>query len=184
VRAACLLAALLLGCAPLASFRPPDALGPERQTEIGAGAVALSPRPYVDEPSALTGQLWATRKLASWLHVSAVGAFDDEALAAGLALQAVPVLTDLFAAGAEVELGYAWGAVALPMALRPSGWLSSYTAPRLGTLGDRLTPGIPGGVSVRVVDGFQLRAEVQVSWADFDAYQRRMHAGVAGVYAW
>jgi hypothetical protein len=173
-----------VGCAPLASFRPPAAVEPGYSAEFGAGAVALSPRPYVDEPTSLTGQLWVTRPLEPWLHLSAIGAFDDDALAAGFALQAVPVLTRSFAAGAELEAGYGWGALGLPVAWRPTSWFTLYAAPRLGTLGDLITPGIPAGMSVRLHRGFLLRAEGQASWADFDPYNRRVHYGAAGVYQW
>jgi hypothetical protein len=56
------LAVLVLGpsCAPLATFRPASALTTSRNTELGLGAVAVSPRPYVDEQWLHSGQMWLT----------------------------------------------------------------------------------------------------------------------------
>jgi hypothetical protein len=54
-----------------------------------------------------------------------------------------------------------------------------YTAPRLFNWSRDLSFGIPVGVSVRVYDGFILRAEWQRSWQDFKYYNHRDHYGGA-----
>ena len=173
---------LAAGCAPFASFRPPNGLIEERSLELGAGGVAVAPRPYVQEGWSGAGQVWARGPLAEWLELGAVAAFDDEAALGGAFAQARYVRTDRFAGAVEVELGWAWGALALPVAVRlfDETWL--YTSPRLGNLGDEVTPGLPLGLSVRVWDGLMVRAEGQVSWAAFRWYNRRVHLGLGVAY--
>lgn len=131
------------GCAPAASFRPPTGPMEDRSLELGGGGVAVSPRPYVQERWSGSGQLWATGPVADWLDLSAVVAFDDEAALGGGAAQARYVRTDRFAGAVELELGWAWGALALPVAVRLFDETWVYASPRLGTYGDEITPASP-----------------------------------------
>lgn len=172
-------------CAPLSDLRPPSALSQGDTTfEAGAGVARISKRPYVDEDPKSTGQVWFTGRAARWLNLSAVGAFDAHAAAGGVSALARYVTTDRFVAGVGVEGGFAWGAASLSAAGRlfDRTWL--YTAPRFGNWGDVPSVGIPAGLSARIVGGFQLRVEGQVSWADFKYYNRRIHLAAAGVYEW
>jgi hypothetical protein len=89
---------------------------------------------------------------------------------------------DRLAGGVEAELGYAWAAVSLPVSVRLFDQSFLYSAPRLGTWSDGAIFGVPLGVSVRVYDGFILRAEAQLSWQGFKYYNRRTHLGGAVVY--
>lgn len=177
-----LTAVLAAGCAPLASFRPPTGLLEQRSLEIGAGGVALSPRPYVQESWRGAGQVWGRGPVTEWLELGGVVAFDDEAALGGVTAQGRYARTDRFAGAVEVELGWAWGALALPVAVRlfDQSWL--YASPRLGNYGDELTPGIPLGLSLRIWDGLMVRAEGQLSWAGFRYYNRRAHLGLALAY--
>jgi len=180
-----LLSSGLFGCAPLASLRPAGGLWEsDRSAEIGAGAVALGPRPYVIESWQPVGQVWGALRLDRSFELSAIGAFDEQAFAAGGALRWIPLRADRLAAGAEVEFGFAWAALALPIALRLSDGLWLYTAPRLGNMGIHLTPGLPGGLSLEIFDGWIVRAEAQLSWEEFLAYQRRVHLAGGMAYQW
>lgn len=179
---AAVVAGATMGCAPLASFRPPTGMMDDRSIELGAGGAVLSPRPYAQDSWRGAGQVWVSGPVADWLELSGVMAFDDEAALGGGAAQARYVRTDRFAGSVELELGWAWGAVALPVAVRLFDETWIYASPRLGTLGDELTPGVPLGVSVHVWDGLMIRAEGQVSWAAFRYYNRRVHLGLAVAY--
>lgn len=179
---ATLTAVLGVSCAPAATFRPASALQGEQSIEMGAGAVVVTPRPYVQERYHGAGEVWVTGRVAPWLHLSGIGAFDPDAVAVGGAATSIPLRFDRFAGGVEVEAGYAWVAGALPLAVRVVDGVWLYTSPRLGTWGDALTPGIPVGVSIDLGPHFILRAEGQVSWADFKYYNRRFHGGLAAAY--
>lgn len=177
------LCAACVGCAPLASLRPAGGLVESgRSFELGAGAVALGPRPYVIESWQPVGQVWGTLALSRWFELSTVGAFDEAGFAVGETLRWIPLRLDRLALGGELELGFAWAAVALPVALRLTDGVWLYSTPRLGNLGIHLTPGLPAGISVNVAGGLVLRAEAQVSWADFLAYQRRLHLAAGAAY--
>jgi hypothetical protein len=170
------------GCAPLGYLRPPgELLASDRSFEVGAGAVRLGPRPYVIEEWHTTGQGWVTAAVSRSVELTALGAFDDSGAAAGAAVRWTPLHLRSFALGGEIDLGYAWGAVGLPIGVRPVQRLWIYSAPRLGNQGVRLTPVVPVGVSLRTVDALMLRGEASWSWADFQSYQRRLHlaAGLA-----
>lgn len=172
----------LASCAPLASFRPAPGLLEGRDVELGAGGVAVSPRPFVQEDWRGAGQLWGSLAVTDWLMVSGILVADDQAVLGGGAARALLLRTDRFAGGVELELGWAWGALALPVAIRlfDESWL--YASPRIGTLGDEITPGIPVGLSFRLHEGLFVRAEGQVSWARFSGFERRFHVGGAVAY--
>lgn len=175
----------VLGCAPLASLRPAGGMAEShRSVEVGAGAVAFGPRPYVTETWQPVGQIWGTLGLSRWFELSAVGAFDEQAFAAGGALRWIPLRSNRVAAGAEVEVGFAWAALALPIAARLSDGFWLYSTPRLGSVGIHLTPGVPVGISADVADGLILRGEAQLSWEDFLAYERRFHLAGGIAYQW
>lgn len=175
-------AAALSGCMPLASFRPASGLMPGRSVEVGAGAAVVSSRPFVEEPWRGAGQIWMTRDAGSTLSVALIGAFDTDAAAIGGALRVNLLATDRVAAGVEAELGYAWAAFSLPLAVRTVDETWLYTGPRAGTWGMNLLLSVPAGASVRVVDGFMLRTEAQVSWQDARRWNRRAHLGVAAAH--
>lgn len=144
----------------------------------------VGPRPYVEESSHGEGQLWFTGKVAPWLSLTGVGAFDTHTAKGGVAAVARYVTTDRFVAGVGAEAGYAWYAGSLSAAGRlfDDTWI--YFAPRLSNWGLFLAPGFPLGVSARVYGGFHLRAEAQVSWEDFKYYNRRFHFAGAAAYEW
>lgn len=170
---------LLIGCGPVASFRPASGLMPDRHAEAGFGMAEVSPRPYVEEPAATAGQAWLSGRVTPLVDLTALTAFDDDAVAGGLAARFTPLRTDRLAASFEQELGYAWFAASTPVALRlvDQTWL--YTAPRFGTWGAELSFMVGLGASVRVYDGMMLRAEWNRSWQDFKYYNRRDHRGLA-----
>lgn len=180
---AVLIAVVASACAPVASFRPASGLMPDRSLEVGLGAARVSRRPYVDEPSATAGQAWVTGELGGHrVALSAISAFDSDALALGGALRVNAVHADRFTGGVEGEVGYLWFGVSTPIALRLFDQTHLYTAPRIFNWGIDLAFGIPVGLSVRVYDGFVLRAEWQRSWQDFKYYNRRDHVGGAVAY--
>jgi hypothetical protein len=169
-------------CSPIANLRPASGLMPGKKLELGAGAAAVSPRPFVTEDWESAAQLWVTGNTSALITLSAIGAFDSDALAAGGALRINLVHEQRVAFGVEGELGYAWAAMSLPVALRlfDESWL--YSAPRLGTWSTDAIFSVPLGLSLRVYDGFSLRGEAQLSWQDFQYYNRRAHFAGAAVY--
>lgn len=171
-------------CAPLATLRPASGIPSERHLEAGAAVVRLSARPYVDEMPAYTGQVWFSMEPNRHWTLSAISAFDDNAAAGGFAARWNTVRSSRFAIGPEAELGFAWGAGALGMAVRTVGENWIYAAPRLGNIGFDWTFGVPAGVSVDLSHGFVLRAEAQLSWADFKYYNRRLHLASGLAYQW
>ncbi len=172
----------LIGCAPVASLRPASGLMPGRSVEVGLGGAATSPRPFVEEEWHGVGQVWMLTDLSPELTLSAIGVFDTDAAALGGALRWNALRTSRFAGGVEAELGYAWAALSLPGAVRLFDQTWVYTAPRLGTWSTDAIFGLPGGVSARVYDGFVLRAEAQVSWQDFQRFNRRTHLAAGAAY--
>jgi hypothetical protein len=182
IRVAALIGASLFGvaaCAPVASFRPAAPLLEERSIELGVGGVAVAPRPYVQEPWRGAGQVWAAGPISRVFDLGGVVAFDLGGFAAGGSLRAHLFTRDRFALAADLEAGWAWAALAIPVAVRlfDETWL--YTAPRFGNWGGNVSVGIPLGLSVRIRGGFHLRAEAQIAWPDFDPYQRRVFLGLA-----
>jgi hypothetical protein len=180
-----LLGGLLASCAPLANMRPAGMLVERgRSAEVGAAVVELGPRPYVTETWQNTGQVWATWAASRRIEVTGIGFFDDKAAAGGGALRWTPIRAKPFFGAAEIEAGYAWGAVALPLSVELHERIWIYTAPRLGNMGAYAAPGIPAGVSIEPIDRIQVRGEIQFSWRQFDPFQRRTHIGVGVGYAW
>jgi hypothetical protein len=176
VIAAALLASA--GCAPVAGFRPPAPLLPDRSVELGAGGVALSPRPYVQEPWRGAGQLWAAGPISKRFDLGAVAAFDLDGAAVGATLRLHVSTHDRFALAVDTELGWGWISLSVPLGVRlfDETWL--YTAPRLFNWGQRPAVAVPVGLSVRIADGFFLRAEAQAVWPDLSPYQRRWIFGL------
>jgi hypothetical protein len=173
-----------VGCAPLTGLRPASMPMPGTDHEVGAGAGAITPRPYVQEPVRVAGHLWGGLRAAPWLVLSGVLAFDDEAAVGGLAARADWLDHDRLLSGVELELGWAWAALSFPLALRlfDQTWL--YTAPRIGTFADQVTPFVPLGLDARIYEGLKIRVEGQVSWAAFDVFNRRFHLGAGVAYDW
>lgn len=172
-----------MACGPIASFRPASGLMPDRSLEVGAGVARVSPRPYVDEPSASAGQAWVTGEVSEHrVALSAISAFDSDALGIGGGLRVNAIRSDRFHGGVEGELGYLWFSLSLPVAIRIVDQSYLYASPRLFNWSVEPAFGIPVGGSVRVYDGFILRAEWQRSWQNFKYYNRRDHLGVAAAY--
>jgi hypothetical protein len=172
------------GCGPLAVLRPPAPFVEGRTKELGLGAAAVSPRPYVDEAWSQAGQLWFTGKATNWLYLSAIAAFDAEAMGAGGGARALYVRADRFSAGVDAELGYGWGAAGLPFAVRffEQDWL--YCSPRLTNYGIKPMLGVPVGLSLHLQGGGFLRLEYQSSWVDFQPYNQRNHFAAALAVQW
>src|SRR5262245_55807721 len=129
-----MLAALALvaaagACSPIANLRPASGLMPGKKLEVGGGVAAVSPRPYVNEDWEGAGQVWVSGDTSSLISLSAIGAFDTDAFAAGGALRVNLVHESRFAFGVEGEAGYAWAALSLPAAVRlfDESWV--YSAP-------------------------------------------------------
>lgn len=173
-----------MACAPSQGFRPAGALDYGRDDEVGLAVSRVSARPYINETAQYVGQLWwSTRLDARWV-LSAVGAFDEGSAAGGAAVRLDLASGRWAALAAEAEVGLFWGALSVPMTLRVWRRLGLYSAPRLGTWGPEVTPFLPLGISMQILDSVSLRAEGQVSWGDFKYYNRRVHWGLAGAYQW
>ena len=152
--------------------------------ELGLGAVAVSPRPYVDEAWAHAGQLWFSGRASSWVHLSGIAAFDPEAMGVGGGVRAFVLRAERFKGGMDLEAGYGWGAAALPVALRlfEQNWL--YASPRISNYGIQPTLGVPIGLNVHIQGGGFLRLEYQSSWVQLKAFNQRNHFGAALAIQW
>ena len=175
---------MAFSCAPSQSFRPAGAPGLGREHELGLAVSSVRPRPYVTEPTREVGQAWWATRLGGPWSLATLVAFDASALAAGAALRIDALHTRKFTLSAEAEGGFGWGAVSLPVALRVWKDVGAYCSPRIGNWGAVLTPFLPCGVQGELLDGLLLRGELQLSWAEFEAYNRRAHWGVAVAHQW
>jgi len=177
------LCAFGVACAPAQSFRPAGALPPGRQGEVGVAFSRVGPRPYVAEAARPLGQAWWSTKWGErWLSSVLIG-FDQSALLGGWALRR-DILQGRFTGAVEAEIGLAWAAVSLPVSFAWSDHFASYCAPRLGNWGPQLSGFLPCGLSAEPWDGFSVRGELQLSWADFQYYNRRVHLGFALAQQW
>lgn len=182
--AAAALWASLVACAPSQGFRPAGMLDAERPRELGLAVSSVEARPYVEETAQYVGQAWWTLRLDERWALTTLAAFDSSAAAAGAALRFDIASGQRAALAAEVEGGWAWGAVAVPATLRLWRGSALYTAPRLGTWGSDITPFVPLGISLSLARSLAVRAEAQLSWADFRYYNRRLHWGFAIAHEW
>jgi hypothetical protein len=175
---------LSVACAPSQSFRPAGVLPTDRMHEVGLAVSSVGPRPYVDERARPVAEAWGDTRLGEhWISTALLG-FDESALFAGGALRFDALRMRHFAASAEAELGFAWAAVSLPLALRFTDRFVAYCSPRLGNWGTHLTGFVPCGLSADIYDGLGVRGEVQFSWENFEYYNRRVHWGLAVTQEW
>lgn len=181
-----LFAALVLGtgCGPLATLRPISALTAQGTHELGLGAVAVSPRPYVDERWSQAGQVWFTTKATPWLQLSGISAFDTNALGAGLGATGLVVRGRSFMAGVEGEAGYGWAAAGIPFAARLFEQTWIYGEPRVTNFGKNASLGTPVGLSLHVEKGAFLRLEYQASWEQLQRYNLRHHLAAGFAVQW
>lgn len=171
-------------CAPSQSFRPAGSISDTRRHELGVALSNVQPRPYVNETAQSLGQVWWSMKLREPWTLTAIGAFDSSSGLAGAAVRRDVLRSRRVAIAPEAELGFAWAALSLPASLMPLPRVALYTAPRIGNWGDEVTPFIPLGASGEVIEGFVVRGEVQVSWAAFHYYNRRVHWGFSVAHQW
>ena len=176
---AALLALGAAACAPLASFRPASGLVEGRTREIGGAGMVVGPRPYVEEPARAVGQLWFSTRATQKLTLTGIGAFDLSAVALGGAARLDFARFDRFAAGGEVEAGWLWGALDLPIAARLFDQTWVYTAPRFGNRGLDWAVDLPVGLSVRIYEGLMARFEYRLSWAELSYFERHQIFGAA-----
>lgn len=153
-----------------------------RSLEVGVGAAMVTSRPYVSEPARGAGQVWVSGEPTRWLSLSGVTVFDTGAAGVGGAVRINYLRTPDFVAGVEGEGGFAWIGGSLPFAYRLFDQTWIYGAPRIANWGIDPIFGVTGGLSARIYGGFILRAETQISWQNFKAYNRREHFGLAAAY--
>ena len=175
---------VLEACGPLATFRPASGLMEGRTMELGLGAAAVSPRPYVNEAWAHAGQMWLTGQAKSWLHLSGIAAFDPQAMGLGGSARALVLRADRVRGGVDLEAGYGWGGASLPFALRLFDQHWFYASPRISNYGIEPLLGVPIGLNVHLQGGGFLRIEYQSSWARLQAFNQRHHLGAALAVQW
>ncbi|HEU4579474.1 MAG TPA: hypothetical protein VFS67_14535 [Polyangiaceae bacterium] len=124
---------------------------------------------------------WSTRWGKSWLSTVLFG-FDQSAALGGWALRR-DLVQSRFSASAEAEVGALWAALSVPVSVRLDQ-VQPYCAPRLGTWGSALSGFLPCGLSLGPWQGFSVRGEAELSWADFEYYNRRLHLGLAVSQQW
>jgi hypothetical protein len=116
--------------------------------------------------------------------VTALAAFDTSSALGGAGLRWDAFRSSRFELATELEGGFAWASVSAPASLRLWPGALLYTSPRFGNWGSELTPFLPVGLSAEIIDGILIRAEAQVSWSDFQYYNRRVHWGFAIAHQW
>jgi hypothetical protein len=186
LRSVCASSVVLLfaACAPLAELRPANGMMDGKTYEIGNAGVQLGPRPYVEEERARIAQVWFSAEASKRFDFTGVAAFDKSAAAVGAAVRLKLLKLDRFAWATELQAGYAFAGLAVPLSVRLIDQTWFYVSPRVGTLGRDLTVAAPVGLSIRLYDGFILRVETQVSWADFKSYNRRVHLALGVAAQW
>jgi hypothetical protein len=172
-----------VACAPSQSFRPARLVG-EDAHEVGIALSNIEARPYVVEPTQRVGQGWWATPLNEHWSLAIAAAFDASAVVGGAGLRFSIARSRRVALAVELELGLFYAGVSIPAALGlwPGGAL--YCSPRLGNWGPDVTPFLPCGLAVEIIDGFSVRAEGQLSWAEFQYYNRRAHWGFAVAHHW
>jgi hypothetical protein len=180
------LAALLCAaCARSQGFRPAAASSsPGRTQEFGLALSSVEPRRYVNEKTQRLGQAWWTVQLRERWALSTIAGFDTSSALGGAALRWDGLRARWVNVSGELELGLFWAAASVPASLRLWPGAQLYTAPRLGSWGSQLTPFLPLGLSAEIVGATIVRAEAQVSWSDFQYYNRRVHWGLALAHQW
>ena len=167
----------LTACAPAAHLRPVTPFAPDRRAEFGLGYTAVGPRPVGHDTWHHGGQAWATAAATTWLDVALIGAFDDTAGTAGLAVRWRALEADRAALGLGLEVGIGWAGIEIPVAVRVVDGLWLYSSPQLGSWGADATVRVPVGVDVEVIESLRVRTEAQLNYPDFDPYQRRVQLG-------
>ena len=165
-------------------LRPISALEGQGTRELGLGTVAVSPRPYVDEPWSHAGQLWFTAKATPWLRLSGISAFDAGALGVGVGATASLLRASSFMAGVEAEAGYGWAAAGVPLAARLFGQTWIYSEPRVSNFGIYPAVGAPLGLSLHIEKGAFLRLEYQATWEQLQRHNLRHHLGTGFAVQW
>ncbi|HKO94661.1 MAG TPA: hypothetical protein VJU61_26080, partial [Polyangiaceae bacterium] len=84
----------------------------------------------------------------------------------------------------ELELGLFWAGASVPVTLQLWRGTGIYTSPRISNWGAEVTPFIPVGLTSELFGGLVLRAEAELSWANFQYYNRRLHWGFAVAHQW
>lgn len=174
----------IVGCSPSQGFRPAGMLDHGRGDELGLAVSRVGARPYINETTQYVGQAWWATRLDERWELTALGAFDEGSAAGGAGLRYDIASGRWAALAAEAEAGLFWVALSVPMTFRVWHRLGLYSAPRIGTWGPEVTPFIPVGVSAQILDTLWVRVEGQVSWADFQYYNRRVHWGLALAHQW
>jgi hypothetical protein len=174
----------MVACAPSQTFRPAGSIPSGRTEEVGLAVSSVEPRPYVNESTQRLGQAWWTLQFRERWSVTALAAFDTSAALGGVAMRWDAFQSSRFALSTELQLGFVWAAASASASVRlwPGGLI--YTSPRLGNWGSEVTPFLPVGLAAEIIEGTVVRAEMQVSWSDFQYYNRRIHWGVAVAHQW
>lgn len=170
-----------VACSPVSNLRPASGLMDDRRFELGTAGSLIGPRPYVDEPTTGAAQLWFSGRATKALTLTGIASREPGSFAAGGAAQIRVLKTDRLALAPEIELGLVWGALNAGAALRLFEQTWIYAAPRIGSRGSTWSVEVPGGISIHVFDGLQLRAEYRVSWANELSYYQQRRIFAAGL---
>lgn len=155
------------GCAPSATFRAPTPMLPGQSNEIGfgfTGGIEVAPR----AKDALIGNadFWYYRQI-KWFDIG-VRAFAgtapqfnttsnliNAAAGAGVVMRARIVNLDRFKLGVDLNGGFMYGQLAVPLALQASERVWVYSAPGVALFGG---PDHGAGMDIGIPIGFSLRA--------------------------
>lgn len=158
----------LWACAPAASMRAPTPFAEGVANEIGAGATwnqllveeATSSNDFVPYRSGLSGQLWYQHQFGEWFSLGGT-LFGGQTnfFGGGVQLRGMWVRAPRFRLGTDLEGGWYWGAIGIPVAVGLSDdvWLYSNPSVRLST---HQMVRVPLGVAANLGDHWVLQGEV------------------------
>lgn len=173
-----LLSLLLPGCTPIASMPPPTPLAEGARTDLGMAVNAgwqdtnisgCGDNLFVFLPCAGAGVSgWYTIEPAPSLSFSVLGyAGIQEFAGGGFMLRLRPVHTRRFSLGLQLDGGWLWGSVGVPIAVGIDDHTWVYTNPSVGPRA--LTPvRIPVGVSIEGRRGHATHFEFGAGGGAFD----------------
>jgi hypothetical protein len=181
----------LWACAPAVTMRAPVPMTADQDLEVGfAGAwtgCASGEFGCTDlfAGQGPDGQFWFSRTIAPKVQLGFVGGLGlTQAVSFGGWGRFHLVQTDRFASGVDLEAGWLWAAVGVPMGWRLAGDTWIYTNPSVG-LRPSSTARLPLGLGIGFAEGARVDTEVFAAWTpNCCGWRDQVQYGAALGFAW